>query len=66
MLYEVITQGLAADAEGLQSIAREWIRANPSPVQPWDEKGFRIPGGAPSSPKVAQMLAIAPAMLIVV
>jgi len=59
-----LLQGLAADATGLQSMAREWIRANPSPVQPWDEKGFRIPGGSPSSPKVAQMLAIAPAMLI--
>ncbi|MGW8269622.1 MAG: 3-hydroxyacyl-CoA dehydrogenase NAD-binding domain-containing protein [Burkholderiales bacterium] len=59
-----LLQGLATDAEGLQSMAREWIRAHPSPVQPWDEKGFRIPGGTPSSPKVAQMLAVAPAMLI--
>ena len=59
-----LLQGLAANAEGLQSMAREWIRANPSPVQPWDDKGYRMPGGTPSSPKVAQMLAIAPAMLI--
>jgi len=59
-----LLQGLAANPEGLESMAREWIRANPAPVQPWDEKSFRIPGGTPSSPKVAQMLAIAPAMLV--
>jgi 3-hydroxyacyl-CoA dehydrogenase/enoyl-CoA hydratase/3-hydroxybutyryl-CoA epimerase len=59
-----LLQGLAANPEGLGSMAREWIRANPAPVQPWDEKSFRIPGGTPSSPKVAQMLAIAPAMLV--
>ena len=59
-----LMQGLAADAQGLASMAREWIRANPSPVQPWDEKGYRMPGGTPATPKVAQMLAIAPAMLV--
>ena len=42
---------------------RAWIASNPDTQQPWDSKGYRIPGGDPSSPKVAQMLAIAPAML---
>lgn len=32
-------------------------------VQPWDTKGFKIPGGSASSPKLAQMLMGAPAML---
>lgn len=32
-------------------------------VQPWDKKGFRIPGGNASSPKLAQLLMMAPAML---
>jgi 3-hydroxyacyl-CoA dehydrogenase/enoyl-CoA hydratase/3-hydroxybutyryl-CoA epimerase len=59
-----LLQGLAVNLDGLFSMAREWIRANPAPVQPWDEKNYRIPGGTPSSPKVAQMLAIAPAMLV--
>jgi len=59
-----LLQGLAQNPEGLGSMAREWIRASPAPVQPWDEKNARIPGGTPSSPKVAQMLAIAPAMLV--
>ncbi|BFM10689.1 3-hydroxyacyl-CoA dehydrogenase NAD-binding domain-containing protein [Simiduia litorea] len=31
--------------------------------QPWDKKEFRIPGGSANSPKMAQVLAIAPAML---
>lgn len=32
-------------------------------VQPWDRKGFRIPGGNANSPKLAQVLMGAPAML---
>ncbi|WLQ11265.1 3-hydroxyacyl-CoA dehydrogenase NAD-binding domain-containing protein [Hahella aquimaris] len=54
---------LAENPEDLINAARAWIKANPSPQQPWDTKGYKIPGGSPSSPKVAQMLAIAPAML---
>ncbi|WP_353809419.1 3-hydroxyacyl-CoA dehydrogenase NAD-binding domain-containing protein [Agromyces sp. SYSU T00194] len=36
--------------------AKAWIAANPVAVKPWDEKGFRIPGGGPNSPSVASML----------
>lgn len=54
---------IAGDADELLNKAREWILANPSPAKPWDQPGFQIPGGSPSHPKVAQMLAIAPAML---
>ena len=32
-------------------------------VQPWDKKGHRIPGGDANSPKLAQLLMIAPTML---
>ena len=32
-------------------------------VQPWDTKGFKIPGGKANSPKLAQVLMGAPAML---
>jgi 3-hydroxyacyl-CoA dehydrogenase/enoyl-CoA hydratase/3-hydroxybutyryl-CoA epimerase len=59
-----LIQGLAVDAEALMPMAREWIRANPSPVQPWDAKDYRMPGGSPNSPQIQQMLAVAPAMLI--
>jgi len=34
-----------------------------SATQPWDRKGFKIPGGSASSPKLAQVLMGAPAML---
>jgi 3-hydroxyacyl-CoA dehydrogenase/enoyl-CoA hydratase/3-hydroxybutyryl-CoA epimerase len=54
---------LAADAEQLLSKARAWIAANPTAVQPWDVKGYKLPGGTPASPNVAQMLAIAPSIL---
>ena len=43
--------------------AKTWIVETPKSTQPWDVKGYKIPGGPTSSPKVAQMLAIAPAML---
>jgi 3-hydroxyacyl-CoA dehydrogenase/enoyl-CoA hydratase/3-hydroxybutyryl-CoA epimerase len=57
-------QGLAANRADLFRMAREWIAKNPSPKQPWDEENARIPGGTPASPQIAQMLAIAPAMLV--
>lgn len=76
--FELITQGtelspakakglgivndLAATREELLHKARDWCLANPKPVQPWDTKGFRIPGGDSKSPAVVQMLAIAPSM----
>nr|WP_314532746.1 3-hydroxyacyl-CoA dehydrogenase NAD-binding domain-containing protein [uncultured Pseudomonas sp.] len=54
---------LATDRDELLVKSRAWILANPDAKQPWDNKGYQIPGGTPSSPKVAQMLAIAPSIL---
>ncbi len=54
---------LAADRDELLAKSRAWILANPNAKQPWDNKAYQIPGGTPSSPKVAQMLAIAPSIL---
>jgi 3-hydroxyacyl-CoA dehydrogenase/enoyl-CoA hydratase/3-hydroxybutyryl-CoA epimerase len=54
---------LVPSAQALDAAAREWIRANPAPKQPWDEKDYKIPGGGPQSPKIAQALVVAPAML---
>ncbi len=54
---------LASDRDELLAKARAWILANPAAVQRWDVKGYQIPGGTPSNPKVAQMLAIAPSIL---
>ncbi|MGO2035891.1 MAG: 3-hydroxyacyl-CoA dehydrogenase NAD-binding domain-containing protein [Brevibacterium sp.] len=47
----------------LEDRARDWIRANPEAAQPWDVKGFKIPGGSPTSPKLGAMLPAIPALL---
>ncbi|PRY21184.1 3-hydroxyacyl-CoA dehydrogenase/enoyl-CoA hydratase/3-hydroxybutyryl-CoA epimerase [Aliiruegeria haliotis] len=36
--------------EALLDTAREWVLSNPKIVKPWDEKGEKIPGGAPYHP----------------
>jgi len=54
---------LARDRDELRARARAWIDAHAEPRQAWDEPSHRIPGGTPSNPAVAAMLAIAPAML---
>ncbi len=54
---------LAADVDELIAKAQAWILANPNAKQPWDEAGFRFPGGDAKHPNIVQMLAIAPAML---
>ncbi|MBP5075975.1 enoyl-CoA hydratase/isomerase family protein [Pseudomonas chlororaphis] len=54
---------LASDRDDLLAKARAWIVANPAVKQRWDVTGYQIPGGTPSHPKVAQMLAIAPSIL---
>jgi 3-hydroxyacyl-CoA dehydrogenase/enoyl-CoA hydratase/3-hydroxybutyryl-CoA epimerase len=59
-----LVQGVAANREDLFRMAREWIQGHPSPKQSWDEDNYRMPGGGPSSPKVSQMLSIAPAMVV--
>lgn len=54
---------LAADRDELMAKARAWIAAHPVAVQRWDVKGYQIPGGMPSDPKLAPMLAITPSIL---
>ncbi len=58
-----IIDELADSAEDMMTRARAFIAANPACRQPWDQKGFRFPGGSPQHPAMAQKLAIAPAML---
>jgi 3-hydroxyacyl-CoA dehydrogenase/enoyl-CoA hydratase/3-hydroxybutyryl-CoA epimerase len=43
--------------------AKAWIAANPEAQQPWDVKGYKIPGGTPSNPSLAQNLPAFPANL---
>ena len=53
---------LAPVAE-LEDRAKAWIKANPEATQPWDVKGFKIPGGSPTSPSLGAMLPALPALL---
>ncbi|MEO9221399.1 MAG: 3-hydroxyacyl-CoA dehydrogenase NAD-binding domain-containing protein, partial [Mycobacteriaceae bacterium] len=49
--------------EDLISTAKSWIRTNPDAAQPWDRKGYKIPGGTPSTPVFAANLPSFPANL---
>lgn len=58
-----LVDALANTPEEMIETARQWIRANPEATQPWDQRDYRLPGGTPKSPRIAQRLAVAPAML---
>ncbi|HEY5580980.1 MAG TPA: 3-hydroxyacyl-CoA dehydrogenase NAD-binding domain-containing protein [Rhodoferax sp.] len=62
LVHELVAPGDTAAAE-MRSKALAWIAANPSAQHPWEAKGYKVPGGLPSSPAVAQMLVVAPAMI---
>ncbi|MGZ5130028.1 MAG: 3-hydroxyacyl-CoA dehydrogenase NAD-binding domain-containing protein [Caldimonas sp.] len=57
-------EGLGASVDELKAKALAWIDAHPDAQQPWDRRDYRMPGGPPSSPKIAAGLAVAPAMLL--
>ncbi|MEU5828009.1 3-hydroxyacyl-CoA dehydrogenase NAD-binding domain-containing protein [Micromonospora tulbaghiae] len=54
---------VAADRDALMAAARDWIAAHPDATQPYDRKGYRMPGGTPSSPGLATQLPAMPALL---
>ncbi|HEX6405401.1 MAG TPA: 3-hydroxyacyl-CoA dehydrogenase NAD-binding domain-containing protein [Pseudonocardiaceae bacterium] len=49
--------------EEMLAKASEWIAAHPRAQQPWDVRGYKIPGGTPATPALAQMLPAFPATL---
>ena len=55
-LKDGLIDDLAADQEELMAKAKNWIRNNPNPVQPWDNKKHRIPGGGFWSPGGVQSM----------
>jgi 3-hydroxyacyl-CoA dehydrogenase/enoyl-CoA hydratase/3-hydroxybutyryl-CoA epimerase len=59
-----MVDALAPDLESMLQSGRTWILQNPQAAQPWDQKGYKIPGGDPARPQVAQVIAVAPAMLL--
>ena len=68
---KALTQGLihqlVNDLDDLIPASKNWILENKSNiasrVQPWDQKGYKIPGGPINSPKNAQMAVMAPTLL---
>jgi 3-hydroxyacyl-CoA dehydrogenase / enoyl-CoA hydratase / 3-hydroxybutyryl-CoA epimerase len=58
-----IVDEVAASPQEMLAKAREWITSNPQPQQPWDTKGYKIPGGTPATPALAQLLPAFPATL---
>ncbi|MFE9884132.1 3-hydroxyacyl-CoA dehydrogenase NAD-binding domain-containing protein [Streptomyces scopuliridis] len=54
---------VAATADDMLARARAFIDAHPESSQPWDVKGYKIPGGTPSSPRFAANLPAFPANL---
>ncbi|HQO32970.1 MAG TPA: 3-hydroxyacyl-CoA dehydrogenase NAD-binding domain-containing protein, partial [Chitinophagales bacterium] len=53
---------IAETPEDMIAKAKAWIKANPKAINPWDDKGFKFPGGDAKNPKVASMIPIVPAM----
>lgn len=62
LIGELVPPGDGAIA-ALRERALAWIAGHPQAQQPWDVKGYRIPGGTPASPRIAGALVVAPAML---
>jgi len=58
---------LVTDLDELVPAARAWVLAHrddpEAASQPWDRPGYRMPGGTPSSPKLAAFLPAFPANL---
>ncbi len=62
-----LVDALVASVDDLLPAARAWLTANrdndEAAVQPWDRPGYKMPGGTPSSPKLAAYLPAFPATL---
>ncbi|HZA16373.1 MAG TPA: 3-hydroxyacyl-CoA dehydrogenase NAD-binding domain-containing protein [Pseudonocardiaceae bacterium] len=58
-----IVDEVVASPQEMFAKAREWIAANPQAQQPWEAKGYQIPGGTPATPALAQLLPAFPASL---
>ncbi|MGB3481731.1 MAG: 3-hydroxyacyl-CoA dehydrogenase NAD-binding domain-containing protein [Mycobacterium sp.] len=55
---------LVSSVDELVPAAKAWIKANPDAhTQPWDQKGYKMPGGTPSHPALAAILPSFPALL---
>ena len=57
VVHEVVAKGTEVDA------AKAWIKGGGKAVQPWDDKGFKQPGGGPYHPAGIQNFLVGNAML---
>ncbi len=57
VVHEVVAKGTEIDA------AKAWIKGGGKAVQPWDDKGFKQPGGGPYHPAGIQSFLVGNAML---
>jgi 3-hydroxyacyl-CoA dehydrogenase/enoyl-CoA hydratase/3-hydroxybutyryl-CoA epimerase len=66
-LTKGLVHELVATQDELVPAAKKWILENKddeeAATQPWDRKGYKMPGGTPSHPALAQMLPVFPAGL---
>ncbi|MGA8988447.1 3-hydroxyacyl-CoA dehydrogenase NAD-binding domain-containing protein [Aeromicrobium sp.] len=66
-LSEGLVDEVVASQDELLPAAKAWIEANAgneeAATQPWDRKGYRMPGGTPSNPKLAAFLPAFPGNL---
>ncbi|MEN4450101.1 3-hydroxyacyl-CoA dehydrogenase NAD-binding domain-containing protein [Mycobacterium sp. SM3041] len=52
-----LVSAIVNSVDELVPAAKAWIKANPeSSVQPWDVKGYKLPGGSPADPAFASNL----------
>lgn len=59
-----VVDELAADAAELKAKCRHWILAGGEGLQPWDRKGYELPGGAGASrPALAQTFMVGTALV---
>ncbi|MEA2126728.1 MAG: 3-hydroxyacyl-CoA dehydrogenase / enoyl-CoA hydratase / 3-hydroxybutyryl-CoA epimerase [Solirubrobacteraceae bacterium] len=60
-----IVDEIVGSVDELVPAAKKWIEAQGEDFagQPWDQKGYKIPGGTPSTPALAQNLPAFPANL---
>jgi 3-hydroxyacyl-CoA dehydrogenase/enoyl-CoA hydratase/3-hydroxybutyryl-CoA epimerase len=61
-----VVDEIVSSVDELVPAAKKWIGAQSSEEfagQPWDQKGYKIPGGTPSTPSLAQNLPAFPANL---
>jgi len=57
-----LIDAVANDKADMLKQAKDWIQNNPKAQQPWDKKGFKIPGGDSKHPNVVPIFSVAPAV----